>query len=145
MIRKLSVVLTLAALISLGGCKDPYGAAVKAAADIGTGIAQGMKTVDSIRQQGLITPAEESNVLDYLEFANKADEAFQSCVDTAHTSGSKAGSFTACATAFNTSLNNPTELALLHVANTTASQNITTIINGITTGVNAIIAGLGGA
>ena len=67
-----------------------------------------MKTVDSLRQQGLVSPAEESNVLDYLEFANKADEAFKSCADTAHTAGSKAGSFTACATTFNTSLNNPT-------------------------------------
>ena len=135
----------LAVLILLCGCKDPYGASIKAAADIGTGIAQGMKTVDSLRQQGLISAAEESNVLDYMEFANKADEAFQSCADTAHTAGSKAGSFTACATGFNSALNNPTELALLHVGNAQASQNISVIVTGVTTAVNAIVAGLGGA
>lgn len=132
-------------ILFLIGCKDPYGACVKASADIGTGIAQGMKTVDSLRVQGLITPAEESNVLDYLEFANGADKAFLTCAQTAHTSGTKAGSFTACATGFNTSLNNPTELALLHVSNSQGSQNVSIIVNGITTGVSAVATALGGA
>ena len=143
--RRLSVLAVLAVCFTVAGCKNPYQACLKASIDIGTGIAQGMKTVDGLRQQGVISPAEESNVLDYLEFANKADGAFLTCVDTAKTSGSKSGAFTACATAFNTALNNPTELALLHVNNTQASQNVTTIINGITTGVQAVIAGLGGA
>lgn len=129
----------------LMGCKDPYGACVKASADIGTGIAQGMKTVDSLRVQGLVTPAEESSVLDYLEFANTADRAFLTCAQTAHTSGSKAGSFTACATGFNSSLNNPTELALIHVSNAQGSQNVSIIVNGITTGIAAVSAALGGA
>lgn len=131
--------------LCLMGCKDPYGACVKASADIGTGIAQGMKTVDSLRVQGLISPQEESNVLDYLEFANGADKAFLTCAQTAHTSGTKAGAFTACATGFNASLNNPTELALLHVSNAQGSQNVSIIVNGITTGVSAVATALGGA
>lgn len=143
--RKLGVIGAILLTVALCGCKDPYQTCLTAGTDIATGIAQGMKTVDSVRQQGLITPAEESSVLDYLEFANKADEAFKSCADAAHTAGSKAGAFTACATTFNTALNNPTELALLHVSNAQASQNISTIVAGITTGVNAIITGLNGA
>lgn len=126
-------------------CKDPYGACVKASADIGTGIAQGMKTVDSLRVQGLISVAEESNVLDYLEFANTADRAFLTCAQTAHTAGSKVGSFTACVTGFNSALNNQQELALLHISNTQGSQNVNIIVSGITTGIAAVAAALGGA
>lgn len=142
---RLSALTVLAVCIGVAGCKHPYQACLKASIDIGTGIAQGMKTVDGLRQQGIITAAEESSLLDYLEFANKSDGAFLTCADTAQTAGSKSGAFTSCATTFNTSLNNPTELALLHVSNPQASQNVTTIINGITTGVQAVIAGLGGA
>lgn len=130
--------------VLLIGCKDPYGACVKASADIGTGIAQGMKTVDSLRVQGAINAQEESQVLDYLEFANTADRSFLTCAQTAHTSGTKAGSFTSCATEFNTSLNDPAKLALIHVTNAQASQNISIIVNGITTGVTAVITALGG-
>jgi len=141
--RRILAVAFLA--IALVGCKDPYGASAKAAADIGTGIAAGMSTLSGLEQQGLITPAETLNVAGYLEYANKGDEAFITCIDTAHTSGSKPGTFTACAQAFNTTLNNPTQLALIHVSNAKASQTVTVIVNGITTAVSSIIAGLGGA
>lgn len=144
-LARLSALAVFAVCFTVAGCKHPYQACLKASIDIGTGITSGMKSVDQMRQQGLISAAEESSLLDYLEFANKADGAFLTCADASQTAGSKAGSFTACATTFNTSLNNPSELALLHVSNTQASQNITTIINGITTGVQAVIAGLGGA
>jgi hypothetical protein len=135
----------LVGVLLLIGCKDPYGACVKASADIGTGIAQGMKTVDSLRVQGLISAQEESTVLDYFEFANGADKAFLTCAQTAHTSGSKAGSFTTCANTFNSSLNNPQELSLLHVSNPQASQNVNLIVNGVTTAVTAIVSALGGS
>lgn len=141
--RKLGPVLILCCFLL--GCKDPYGACVKASADIGTGIAEGMKTVDSLRVQGLISAQEESNILGYLEFANTADKAFLTCAQAAHTSGSKAGSFTACATAFTTQLNNPSELALIRVSNAQAEQDVTVIVNGVTTGVAAVLTALGGA
>jgi hypothetical protein len=131
--------------LCLIACKDPAGASAKAAADIATGINSGMQTVASLGQSGAITPAEEGRVLDYLEFANKGDEAFISCIAAAQTAGSKTGTYTACATAFNTTLNNPTELALIKVANPTASQTITTIVNGVNVAVTAIVSGLGGA
>lgn len=137
--------LPFVALLLLVGCKDPYGASAKAGADIGTGIAQGMNTVSQLQQQGTISAAEALNVLGYLEFANKGDEAFISCVQTAHTAGNKAGTYTACAQAFNTTLNNPTELALIKVSNSAASANISTIVNTITTAVAAVETALGGA
>ena len=140
--RKLLLILPL---LLLAGCKDPYGASAKAAADIATGINTGMTTIGSLQQQGVITKAEALNVLGYMEYANKGDEAFTSCIQTAHTSGSKAGSFTACAQTFNAALNNPAELALIHVSNSQASGTISTIVNGVTTAVAAIITGLGGA
>jgi hypothetical protein len=127
------------------GCKDPYGACVKASADIGTGIAQGMKTVDTMRVNGQITSAEESNVLDYLEYANGADRAFLTCSQAVHTSGAKAGSFTACASTFSVSLAAPDKLALLHVSNPNSEQNIMLTIQAVSTAVNAIVSALGGA
>jgi hypothetical protein len=131
--------------LALIGCKDPYGASEKAAADIGTGIAAGMKTVDQLRVAGIVSVQEETNVLGYLKFANDANGAFGTCAQAAHTAGSKAGSFTACAQVFSLTLNNPTELALIHVGNSQAEANITTIVNGVTAGVSAILAALGGA
>jgi hypothetical protein len=128
----------------LGGCSDPYGACEKAAADIGSGIGAGMKTVDGLRVQGLISVQEETNVLGYLKFANDANGTFASCAQTAHTSGSKAGAFTSCAAAFSGTLNNPSELALLHVGNSQASQDIQTIVNGMVTGITAVTTALGG-
>ena len=141
------VVLTgVICLVSFGvvSCRDPYGACEKAAADIGTGIAAGMKTVDSLRVSGVITTQEETNVLGYLKFANDANGSFGTCAQAAHNAGSKAGSFTACAQVFSTTLNNPTELALIHVGSPQAQAEITTIANGVTAGVSAILAVLGG-
>lgn len=147
--RPLRALLALALLtityIGLTGCRDPYGSSVTAANVAATSIGQAMQTTYNLEQQGLITAAEASNVLDYMEFANKADEAWLTCATTAHTSGSKAGSFTACATTFNTSLNNPTELALIKVNNASASQTVTTIVNGIVAGVASFETALGGA
>ena len=142
--KSIKLFAVLAALLVLISCKDPYGSCVKASADIGNTIAQGMKTVDAFRVEGVISVQEESNVLDYLEFANKADASFLSCVQTAHAGGAKAGTFTACAQGFNTALNNPQELALLHVSNPQGSANVSTIVNGITTAVGLILTGLGG-
>lgn len=141
--RKVLAVAVLA--LCCVGCKDPYGASAKAGADIASGIASGMQTVQQLQQSGSISATEALNVAGYLEYANKGDEAFMVCVDAVHTAGPKAGSFTACANGFNATLNNPTELALIHVANTQASQNISTIVSGITTGVSLTITTLGGA
>lgn len=142
--RKLYLALASAAMLILIGCSDPYGACVKAGADIASGIGQGMQTVDGLRQQGLVTSPEEQNVLNYLEYANKGDQAFLTCVSAAHTSGSKAGSFTACAQSFNSTLNNPQALLLVHVTNTTASATVSNIVNGVTSGVSLVITQLGG-
>lgn len=141
--RKLLLAVAVVAF-GLAGCKDNYGACEKAAADIGTGIAAGMKTVDSLRVSGVISIQEESNVLGYMKFANDANGAFGTCAQAAHNAGGKAGSFTACAQVFATTLNNPTELALIHVGNPQAQAEITTIANGVTAGVSAILAALGG-
>jgi hypothetical protein len=139
--RKLWLIIPL---LLLTGCKDPYGASEKAAADIGTGIATGMKTVDNLRVSGVISLQEETSVLGYMKFANDANGAFGICAQAAHVAGNKAGSFTACAQVFATTLNNPTELALIHVNNPQAQAEITNIANGITVGVSAILAALGG-
>ncbi len=136
-------VLVMAAVLT-AGCKDPYGASEKAAADIGNGIAAGMKTVDGLRVAGLISVQEETNVLGYLKFVNDGNGAFGVCAQAAHMAGSEAGSFTACAQAFSQTLNNPQELALIHVNNPQAQAEVTTIANGVTAGVSAILAALGG-
>lgn len=145
MLKKLVLGIALAASLGSAGCKDPYGACVKASADIGAGIGTGMHTVDQLRLQGAISVAEESNVLGYLEFANLANKDFEICVSTAHTSGNKPGTYTFCAQAFNTTLNNPTQLALIRVGNNAASQQISTIVNGVTAAVAAVTTALGGA
>jgi hypothetical protein len=132
-------------VLSFIGCKDPYGACVQGSSVTAQAISQGMTTVDALRKQGTITVAEESQALDYMEFANKADGAFLSCAQEAHTNGNKAGTYTACANTFNTALNNPTELALLHVSNASASQTLNTIVLGLTAGVNSLVAALGGS
>jgi len=139
--RKLGLIMV--ACVLLAGCKDPYGAAAKADADIAQGISSALVTVASLQQQGLITSAEALNVANYLEFANQGDEAFGACIQVAHTTG-KAGAFTACAQAFNSTLNNPTELALIKVNNPQASANISAVVTGFTTGVSTVIAALGG-
>jgi|SRR6185437_1410135 len=141
--RAILVPILAVALLAVAGCKDPYGACVKADSDIAQGIASGLSTVSQLNAQGVLSNTEALNVAGYLEFANQADEAFGNCVEAAHTS-SKAGAFTACAQTFNTSLNNPTELTLIHVSNPQGSANVSIMVNGITTGVSAIITALGG-
>jgi hypothetical protein len=143
--QRLAVLPLLTLLLVISGCKDPYGASAKAGADVAAGVTQGLNTVQQLQVQGVITAQEALNVAGYLEFANKADEAFLSCAKTAHTNGDKPGTYTACAQVFNTTLNNSQQLALIHVGNTNASQTITTIVNGITTGVTALETALGGA
>jgi hypothetical protein len=141
---KRSVVLAVA-LLFIAGCKqDPYTVCVKAGSDIATGINAGMTGVDQTRQNGLISVSEETQILGYLKFANDADGAFLRCAAAAHTAGSKAGSFTACATTFTITLNNPTEMALIHVNNTQAQATINAVVQGIVTGVTAVTTALGG-
>lgn len=144
--KKLFVVsLALSFSVALLGCNDPYGACSKAGSVIASGIGQGLSTTLQLEQQGTITAQEAVNVAGYLEFANKADEAFLSCAQTAHTNPSKAGAFTSCATTFNTTLNTPSETALIHVANSSAQTTISAIVTGLTTGVSAVTTALGGA
>lgn len=141
----LRLALPLAFCLMLAGCKDPYGGCAKAGADIAQGVSAGLATVTSLEQQGEITPSEALNVGNYLEFANKADEAFLTCVSVAHTSGNKPGTYTACVSTFSTTLNTPAELALVKVSNTTASTTINTIVTGFTTATALIQSQLGGA
>lgn len=131
-------------LVFIMGCSDPYGACEKAAADIGTSIGGGMKTVDQLRVTGVINVQEETNVLGVLKFLNDANGAFGTCAQQAHTAGSKAGAYTACATTFQSALNNPSELALIKVGNTQAQQEIQTIVTGVNTGIVAVMTALGG-
>lgn len=126
-------------------CKDPYGASEKGAADLGSSIAAGMKTVDSLRVAGLISPAEESSVLGYLEFANTGNRAFGTCAQQAHNAGSKQGAFTACAQTFSTALSNSQELALLKVSNPQAQQQIQEIVSEVENGIGTLITALGGS
>lgn len=139
------IAILCVASLGLSSCKDPYGSSAKAGADIAQSITGAFNTISQLEQQGLITPHEAVNAAGYFEYANKADEAFLTCVAAAHTAGGIAGSFTSCATAFNTSLNNPTELALLHISNTKASGNISVIVNGLTAAAQLIITQLKGA
>ena len=139
------LILPLLLCLSLAGCKDPYGGASKAGQDIATSITQGMQTVSQLAGTGTVTQIEALNVLGYFEFANKADEAFLTCVSGAHAGGNKPGTYTACASAFNSSLNTPSELLLLHVVNPSASATISTVVTGLSTAVTAITTALGGA
>ena len=107
--KRMKKVLAVAILFVLGGCQDGYTICAKAGSNF-TGVNSGMTAIDQTRQNGLISPAEETQVLGYFKFVNDADAAFLSCASAAHTAGSKAGSFTACATIFTTTLNNPSGL-----------------------------------
>jgi hypothetical protein len=133
------------AVIGLSSCSDPYGAVVKAGANIAAGITAGDNTVLQLEQSGTITKQEAVNVLGYLEFANKADEALLTCATTAKATGSAKGSFSACTTAFANTLNNPAELALIHVSNSGAQTTVTAIVNAISAGASLLATSLGGA
>lgn len=139
------VSIVVICVVGLTGCKDPYGACAKAGADIASAISVGMNTVQGLASQHIITATEAENVLGYLEYANKGDEAFLSCIASAHATPSKSGAFTTCANVFNLTLNNPQQLALIRVSDTSASQTVSTIVQGLTTAVTAIVAGLKGA
>lgn len=141
----LKLAMPLAFCLVLAGCKDPYGGCAKAGADIAQGVSAGLSTVSSLQQQGQITPAEALNVANYLEFVNKGDEAFLACVQTAHTGGNKPGTYTSCVNTFNSTLNTPTELALIRVNNPQAEATVNAIVTGFTTATVAIQSQLGGA
>ncbi len=142
--KQILVIVLAFSMVAVAGCNDPYGASEKAAADIGASIGAGMKTVDGLRVAGVISPKEESSVLGYLKFANDANGAFGNCAQQAHVSGSRAGAFTACAQILLTALNNPQEMALIKVGNAQAQQEIQTVVLAIITGVNSVVAALGG-
>jgi hypothetical protein len=132
-------------MLSFIGCKDPYGAAAKADADIAQAISSGFVTVTQLRQQNLLSPQEALNVANYLEFANLGDEAFGTCIAAAHTAGSKAGTYTACATAFSAKLASPSELALIKVSNPNSQQTVQGIATAVSAGVASLVTALGGA
>lgn len=134
----------LALVFITAGCKDPYGACEKASLDIGNGITSAMKTVDSLRVSGEVNPQEETNILNWLKFANDGNGAFSLCAQSAHTAGGKSGAFTACAQVFSQTLTNPQELALIHVGNPQTQLEVQTLVNGISGGVAAVITALGG-
>lgn len=137
--------VALVAMLGVAGCKDPYGACAKAGADIASGINKGMTTVHNLETRGVITATEAINVLGYLEYANKADEAFLACVASAHGTPAKSGAFTACAQAFNSTLNNPTQLALIHVNDSAAASEVSLIVQSVSDAVTLIVSGLKGA
>lgn len=130
--------------IGIAGCKDPYGTCIKADSDIAQGVSSAFATIQQLQSQGLISAAEAVNVAGYFEFANQADEAFGVCVQAAYVAGSTAGAYTACASTFNTALDSPAELALIHVSNPTTQAKINTMVTGISTGVSLVITALGG-
>jgi hypothetical protein len=137
-----ALVLSIALLFAtgFGGCKDPYGASAKVGADIGTGIAEGMKTVAAMTS---ISVQDRSRALDILEFVNLGDKGFIACVDSAHSTGGS-GTFTSCANGFNTYLNNPAALSLVGISDTNASQQVSGVIKTVTAAVGSLIAALGG-
>ena len=139
--RKLVVAVLLA--VSLVACSDPYGACEKAALNIGNGVTVGMQTTDALRVAGKISVQEETNILGYLKFANDANGSFASCAQSVHVSGAKTG-YTACATAFQNALNNPQELALIHVSNPNSQAEVQAIVAGVSAGVSSILIALGG-
>lgn len=144
MVRRMVMAPLAALLLILSSCSDPYGASEKAAVDIAGGITAGMKTVDALRVAGLISVQEETNILGYLKFANDANGAFGNCAQQAHNAGSKGGAYTACAQAFQTTLANPAELALIKVTNANAQAQVQVIADGIVTGISTLVASLGG-
>jgi hypothetical protein len=153
--KRITLLLAVAAL-ALAGCAarsnnpntpsagdSPYTVALKAANSIASGIGNGMTLVDQTRQNGLISAAEESKVLGYLKFANDADKAFADCIAAVHTSGA-VGGFSTCAQTFNATLNNPAEMALIHVGNSKAQSDINAIVQGVITGVTTVVTALKG-
>jgi hypothetical protein len=136
----------LVVCLALCGCtQDPYGASAKLGQDIAVGIGGAMTTVDQMHSTGLITGAEESNILGYMQFANVADGAFLVCVGKAHAATTPApGVFTACVNAFNSSLNIPSELALLKVANPSAQTQINSVVTPVAAAITTLLTFLGG-
>jgi hypothetical protein len=142
--RKWLSLLTIVLAVGLVACSDPYGLSVKAGADVAVSISQGMQTVDQLRVQTLITPQEESRVLDYLEFANLTNSAYLTCVQNAHTAGTKTGAFTQCAQVFVNAISAPDKLALVRIVNPSAQQTVIGIANTAINTIKSVVALLGG-
>lgn len=138
------LLLAGATFLGIAGCADPYGASAKAASTIAASVGTGYKTIQALQQTGTISSQEALNVAGYLKFASDGDKAFESCIQSAHSSP-VANAFTACAQTFVTTLNTPTELALIHVKDSGASATISNIVSGITAGLAILETALGGA
>ena len=138
------LVFAVPILALLAGCANPYRACGKFRLSADEAIAQLAPLADNLHTQGLITGAEEGQALGYLKFANDSLATFGACVAAAHTNP-LAGTFSKCAVTINVQLSNPSELALLHVANQSAQQQLIDIANGVTAGAVTLTAALGGA
>lgn len=140
--RKLFLLLVIPVLL-LCSCADPYGTSAKLAQDVFVSVNQANTTVDNLQKQGIISPAEERNILDYTASVNTLDVVYLNCVVAAHTAGT-AGGFTACAQTLAASMGNPSTLAALHISNAAHQGEVTAVAQGIVTLVTVTVTALGG-
>lgn len=142
----LGIILAVAMSVCFtAGCKDNFGAAVKTSAAIGKGIAQAETDTDGLAKLGLITAAEEKNVLDYFNAANVLNGQFQSCLASVKAADGKTTAILSCVNLFASGLSDPKELALLHVENPRAQAKVQTFISVLQIGLNTLSINISGS
>jgi len=144
--RFASSALLLALALSVAfaaGCKDPYGACVKASSTVATAIAQAYPAIDADRQSGLLTVSQELKFDGFLNVANTLNGQFQTCVSGVHSAKGAAASYAGCAQTFANGVSNASELANLNIVNASEQAKITAIAQSISTGLQALITSLG--
>lgn len=126
------------------GCNDAYGTAAKLAQDVAIVVNQADVTIDNFRASGTVSASEERDILGYLNSLNTLNGTYIACVQAAHASTTKAGSFTGCAQSLVAAIGNPSTLQALHVSNQASQAKVTAVVQGIITLVETTISALGG-
>jgi hypothetical protein len=148
--RLMALVVTL----SLVGCaarttgttstpSTPYGIASKLADDVALSINQGDALVDAWRVQGILTSADERNILGWSNLANTVNIQYIACIRAVHLQ-SAAGGFSGCAKSLSSGLGDPATLTALHISNPKSQGNVTQIAQDIVGLVTGAITALGG-
>jgi hypothetical protein len=143
-LKVFTVTILMVALLFASGCQQSaYRICAKGTDDVAQAINQGITVTDQLRVSGLITPAEERDVLGYYSTANALNAQFQACVANAHAAGNAVNAFSACATTLLNGVKFPAFLTALHVVNPDAQAKVNTYANALQAAITGIIVALG--
>lgn len=138
----LAVILAATQLWACPASNNPYGVAAKGSDDVAVAINQIETQVDGLHKSGEITSAEEKAILSYANFANAQNGVFQQCVSGVHKSNGAVPAYVACAQTELAAMNDPVQLAAVHVSNPQSQAKVQSIIGTVALAINGVITAL---